>query len=334
MTLNVAYHSSDMFSSVVGTSIISLFVNNKSFDNINIYIIEKNMSERNKIYLNEIAKKYSGNLFFIPMQDISEKENLGLVCLNKKWSYDGYNRLFLDSILPEDVKKVLYLDSDVLVCGDLLELWNTELDGCPAAACMDCLSENYYSLIGLSKTSAYCNSGVILFDLEQWKRNNYSKKIKEYLKTQNGYVFFMEQSVFNVVLQNNIKILPAGYNVSTLLQVLDYDEIYLLRKPNKFYSQDEISQAVQTPKIIHMTRSFLVKNRPWIKNNNHPIKSVFEKYRNMTPWAGEELFDDKRNIKSKICDFFVGVLPKKPLLSVISYIYNNVRIKNKKKNAT
>lgn len=331
MMLNVVYHCSDLFSPVLGTSLVSLFENNKSFDRINIYVIEKKISDENKQRLISVSEKYNGNIVFIPMQDINETENLGLVRVNKKWGYDGYNRLFLDDILPADVERVLYLDSDVLICSDLKELWETDLENCRAAACMDCLNDKYYDVLGFSKTSVYCNSGMILFDLKKWREDRFCDRIREYTHSNSGYVFFMEQSVFSYVVQDNVKILPAYYNVSTLMQSLNYKQIIKLRKPRIFYSEDEVKEAINSPRIIHLTRLFLVINRPWVKVNNHPLKDLFEKYKKMTPWADEEAFEDKRNAKQKMVDFAIAILPKGITINIASYLYNEVRIKKVKK---
>lgn len=46
--MNIVYHASDSFAKVTGTSIVSIFENNKDIDEINVYVIEKNFTEDNK----------------------------------------------------------------------------------------------------------------------------------------------------------------------------------------------------------------------------------------------------------------------------------------------
>lgn len=43
----------------------------------------------------------------------------------------GYKILFLDVLFPLNVKKIIYIDSDQVIRGDLTELWNLDLDGAP-----------------------------------------------------------------------------------------------------------------------------------------------------------------------------------------------------------
>ena len=43
----------------------------------------------------------------------------------------GYKILFLDVLFPLDVKKIIYVDADQVVRGDMTELWNLDLQGAP-----------------------------------------------------------------------------------------------------------------------------------------------------------------------------------------------------------
>ena len=152
------------------------------------------------------------------MPDINKSEHLHLKKIKEKWIFDSYCRLFLDKLLPEEVEKVLYLDGDVLNIGSLKELWSLDMGESSAAAVIDCLGEKYYELLGLGKNARYCNSGVILFDLDKWRKDCMGDKVRKYVHDNNGYVFFMEQTVFNAVMQGKIKILHPKYNTYSMMQ--------------------------------------------------------------------------------------------------------------------
>ncbi len=88
---------------------------------------------------------------------------------NAGTSYSPYTflRLFCDRLpLPQ---KVLYLDADTVVPGDLSELWRTDLDGCEFAAVRD-----YYGKIFLGP--GYFNAGVMLFDLDRIRETGLFEK--------------------------------------------------------------------------------------------------------------------------------------------------------------
>ena len=103
--MNVAYHSSNEFSPILGVSITSLFENNKDFEEINVFIIEKAINKINKEKLLKLAQSYGRNIYFIDMPEINETEKLNLVKVSSKWGFDGYIRIFLDIIL---IIKILF----------------------------------------------------------------------------------------------------------------------------------------------------------------------------------------------------------------------------------
>lgn len=329
--MNVAYHSSDSFASILATSIASLFENNKGMDEIHVYIIEEKITDENKRKLKLIAENYNRKIYFIPMPDINKVHNLGLRKVRKDWIFNSYCRLFLDQLLPIEVHRVLYLDSDILITGDLSDLWELDMNGYCVAGVKDCLGEGYYRLLGLSKDAKYCNSGMILQNLDQWRNTNVGDRIREYVHKNGGYVFFMEQSVYNVIFQGRILILPPEYNTYTIIQYLSYEEILKLRRPRDFYSEEEIESAVRKHKIVHLTSTFLVTNRAWFENTNHPAKEEYQHYKNLTPWKDEPDFVDNRTIHKKIIQFFVDYLPRGFVLAFAELIYNSFRIYNIKR---
>lgn len=325
--MNLAYHCTDNYARITGTSIVSVFENNKDMNEINVYIIEHGFTQETKAKFTSLADKYGRKIFFIPIPDIEKEYDIKLVSIKKKWMFDSYSRLFLDRILPENIDRVLYLDGDVLVLGSLEKLWEMDLKGKCCAAGLDCISKPYYELFGLKDTSRYCNSGVILMDLKAWKQKQIDDRVRQYVKKNNGYVFFMEQTVFNVVLQDEIKYLPAKYNVSTLMQLLSWKELNIMRKPLHFYHEDEIMNALEHPLIIHMTGFFYCVNRAWNKVTNHPEQKKFVDYSMLLGWEGEILQPDNRDAKTKFVDAVIHAIPKELLVHLVSFLYNNFRIK-------
>lgn len=330
--MNIVYHCSDKFVSVLGTSIASLLENNQDAESIDIFVIEHEILPENKAKLKKIVKDYNRTLHYIPMPDINQKEKLGLKLIKKTWLFDSYCRLFLNHILPENIKRVIYLDSDVLVVGNLDELWNFDLQGKCVGAAKDSLGANYFSLFGLDDQSVYCNSGVLLIDLNIWREKKCDKRIQQYVQEQNGYVFFMEQSALNIALQDEIEILPARFNVKTEMMALSYHDVLVLRKPVNWYLENEVIAAVKCPVIIHMTSIFLIHSRAWVEGTNHPAKPIYDKYKMLTPWKDNDDFLDRRGKVIKLKNRIIDALPNVVLLPIVSFIYNNIRIMHIRRN--
>ena len=329
--MNVVYHCTDNYAFITGTSIVSIFENNKDMDEINVYILENGFQEETKEKYNRLAERYGRKIIFIPMPDVNEEYGLGLTSIKKKWLFDSYSRLFLDTILPP-MDRVLYLDGDTLILHSLKDLWEMDMgDNCCAAA-LDCLGEPYYGLFEIDH-GKYCNSGVILINLKKWREQKVADQVTAYVREKNGYVFFMEQSVFNIVLQGRIAYLPAIYNTSSIMQMFTPKQLWKMRKPKYFYDEEEIAEAVNDPTIIHMTGLFYVINKPWNKVTNHPNKDLFWSYFKKLDWGRDEIQEDSRDFKTKVMDFMFHVTPKGILVPVVSSIYNGPRVKRIKKQA-
>lgn len=324
--VNVAYHCTDNYAQITATSILSIFENNKDMDEIDVYMIENGFTDATKDKMGKLAERYGRRIFFIAMPDFVKEYGLGLVRIKEKWGFDSYSRLFLDRLLP-DCNKVLYLDGDTIVNGSLKKLWETDLEGKSCAAALDCISEAYYKLFGLGENARYCNSGVILMDLDKWRERHIGDKVREYVNENKGYVFFMEQTVFNAVLQDQIQYLDAECNVSTLMQTMSYEELKRLRRFKYFYSREEVENAVKSPLILHMTGFFYVTNRAWNKVTDHPARYLFAEYCGRLGGGTDALQEDGRDCRTKAKDFLLRMIPKPIVIMSVSWIYNVPRVK-------
>lgn len=322
----VIYHSSDKFAEVSAVSMVSLFENNKSFDDIHILYIERDMTDGSKEKLREITARYGRTIEFVPMPNWSERLNIKLSTTKKGWLGFGYNRLFITELVPEDVDRVLYLDSDTVIEGDLTELWNIDFKGNYIAGVDDCLSRRYAKLVDLQKNGTYCNSGMLLMNLKKWREDNIKQTFIDYIYEKKGYFVFNEQSILNHIFAGRILILPPEYNTVTIVFALEYDEMHILRMPRRYsYSEEQYLNARKSPKIVHYTGLFMIPYRPWEKGSTHPHLDAFMKYRKMTPWADAPLMDANKGKMTKIGQNICLKLPKRLMLRLISIVYNYFR---------
>ena len=108
----------------------------------------------------------------------------------------NYARIYLADILPVDVKRVLYLDSDLVVVDDVAKLWKVDLQGKVLAAPEYChanftqyFTESFWSDGEMSKTfegrnPCYFNTGVMVVDVDKWRQGEYTKKMEEWMVVQ------------------------------------------------------------------------------------------------------------------------------------------------------
>jgi lipopolysaccharide biosynthesis glycosyltransferase len=111
-------------------------------------------------------------------------------------------------------ERLLYLDADVIVLGDLSPLFEIPLHGYPCAACHDpvVVGRARKQALGTPPDAPHFNSGVIVFDVPVWKRERISERAQEYLQQNAELCAFADQDALNAVLCGRYFPLEERYN--------------------------------------------------------------------------------------------------------------------------
>lgn len=176
-------------------------------------------------------------------------------------------RLMIGEALPTDVRRVLYLDSDVLIEDSLEPLWDCED---PQAVVHAVRSVHYpwvctygavdsWPELGLDPRKPYFNSGVLLIDLERWRDLDVGRQALDYLASPLANGTLADQEALNVVLAGSWSELHPRWNQQTPL--LDRN-----RGVEAVYPDDVIEEARLHPAIVH----FLSRPKPWQTGCTHP----------------------------------------------------------------
>lgn len=108
----------------------------------------------------------------------------------------NYARFYLAHMLDPCVKRIIYLDSDVLVLDRIEELWRTDMADSTVATPEYChtnftsyFSESFWTNFTLSSTFAnkqpcYFNSGVMVINLEKWRENKCTARVEYWMEVQ------------------------------------------------------------------------------------------------------------------------------------------------------
>ncbi|GHC32630.1 glycosyltransferase family 8 protein [Aidingimonas halophila] len=185
----------------------------------------------------------------------------------------GLLRLQMDRYLPEDCHRVIYLDCDLVILGDLADLWHTPLQGRTVAAVMDlCNPSNLGSRDGFD---GYFNSGVMLIDLEAWRRERVAERAFEYLRTSGQGLKFPDQDALNHVMVDNWLPLSPVWNFQPTAYAA-VEKAYTHLRP----FLGDLEQAIRSPRIVH----FIGSVKPWHPACEHPLQPWFLDYAGKTAW--------------------------------------------------
>lgn len=120
--MNILLTLDDNYSPHAGV-VISSFVHNNSGDH-DFYIVSDFISYKNKTRLQECAQ--TSHLHFVKVDRcFAEKFPLGKGMANDYVSIATYYRLFALTLLPSDIKRILYIDCDVIIRQDITPLYNS-----------------------------------------------------------------------------------------------------------------------------------------------------------------------------------------------------------------
>lgn len=283
--INVLYQTDDNYAVFGGVSMYSLFVNNQDIDSITVYVIDDNISKKNKAKMEETAKTFGRTVIFMNLDfAIDILEGLGLP--KYRGSYAPYLRLFAFDLLPDTVKRVLFLDCDTIVTNNISQLFDIDMNGCMIGAVRDGISQQNKTALGFAYDDSWFNSGVMLVDVDAWKDGNAQKKILALLKKRQNFMC-LDQDLLNITQYGNIMTLHPRYNLAPHFLVYSTDS-YLKAFPQGGFYEDLVvfEEAKRNPSICHFQR--FLGSFAWDADSLHPYAPLFDEYLRQSPWKDYE----------------------------------------------
>lgn len=285
MKIDVLYQFDDGYAPFGGTSMVSLFENNKHFDEINVYVLDNAVSENNIQKLNQMAEKYNRTIIYLDTAELVKlMEETGIP--KYRGSYSTNMKMFVSLVIPEKVEKLLYIDSDTLVVGRLDEIAGMDMSDKPLAMTIDSIARGHKKHIGFQKTDAYHNAGVMLFHIPNWKKMRCTERIIEHVKNVRAHYLAPDQDLINIVMKNDIITISPRYDLQPLHVAFDSKTYFRFFSGKGYYDRKVIEEAKKSPVIYHFFR--FMGEFPWHKDNVHPYGKVFDEYLNLSPWKDYE----------------------------------------------
>ena len=282
--LNIAFTIDDDYVRHFTIALTSLLENNLNIIQ-RVFVVhsikEKKLLQKNLGFFKE---KYSKNVEPIYIDD----KQLKSLPVKSFISTASYYRLMLSELLPSNIDKVLYLDCDIVVNGDLSKLIDLHFsqqnktfdEPIHNNNLSDSLSDNDYYLYAVDQEShkdmfprlrkakftgeKYFNAGILYINLKKWRDNNITEKLLENATKYISILEFQDQDVLNITFENFWGELNYKYNAW---------------KHDK-NSIEKAGLSVDKIKIIH----FIGPIKPWHIQCKHPYKKIYRKYFNKTPY--------------------------------------------------
>ncbi|MBD2178842.1 glycosyltransferase family 8 protein [Pseudanabaena sp. FACHB-1998] len=253
-------------------TITSIF-NNTIASNISISIIYSNIDDKSKLKLDSYIRKFTSDVKFI----LINEKRLKRFPVSDHITLASYYRIFLADLLDSEIKKVVFLDCDLIVRKDIVELWSIDVSNYShAAAIENGVDIAHKDSIGIKENFHYFNAGVMLINLEYWRSNSVAEKAVEYINKNTNKIQLWDQDVLNFILQSQWLVINSTWNATWIVFMssawTNYNFTTLKCQELKDISLD--------PSIIHFTGS----EKPWHSYYEHPYKDEYYNYLNKTPW--------------------------------------------------
>lgn len=232
--INIFLSSDNNYAPFVATTIASICDNTKSF--CDFFILDGGIKEENKEKIKKLNEQFDNfSIEFLPINPIELMEKFEYKNQSTYVSISTYNRFFITELKPE-LEKAIYLDVDIIVLGDIKELFEQDLDSKTLGLIPDeGENEILIQFKNKFKLNKYYNAGVLLIDLKQWKEKNYSEKALDFEHQNRNSLNFADQDIINVIFKDDLKELSGKFN-----KQLSSDETTVIRhflniyKPWKF----------------------------------------------------------------------------------------------------
>lgn len=182
-----------------------------------------------------------------------------------RWALSAVLRLFCPWLLGDEIHRVLYMDSDILCCGSLQPLFDTEVR-CIAMCNEISGNVNQYqqdSVRPYCPTQIYCNSGVVAFNLDYLREHHSFHEIFTALNGFNGKLCYLDQDFLNIFFRGRIEVLNAfHYNYQAY-------ELY----GTKYYKR-----ALENCRLIHFS-----VGKPWLYKSKLVFIRLYLKHSRYEP---------------------------------------------------
>jgi lipopolysaccharide biosynthesis glycosyltransferase len=167
-----------------------------------------------------------------------------------------------------DVEKALYIDTDILLRVDVSELFQINLDGFIMGAVPDVNNRVFNKTLKLPSQYNYLNSGVLLIDCVQWKRNQMTQRLLEVSIKREKDLIYVDQDTFNIVCaETGYKKLDLAWNFPAASQYFAHNIFVFVKKYWRAYSISEIIKSFKNPCFVH----FIGKPKP----NDGNLKTAY-----------------------------------------------------------
>lgn len=251
--INILIACDNNYAPYYGVLLVSLF-RHHSGESFDVYLITDNSICKQTISKFSALCERNNSRFFVKVADVNILKDYPNN-LNHHVNLAGYYHILAPAILPKDIDKIIYMDGDMLVRGNIEDLWEMDMEGYAMAAALDSIAfdKSVYERLGYCEIYPYVNNGVSVINLKYWRENQVIEKAMAYIAGHHDTLDLMDQDTENAVLYDKIKVMPITYNYQVMFLAKyfwkDFDDAF----------RQKVLDTAKHPIIIHYNGGI----KPW-----------------------------------------------------------------------
>ncbi|TGE23231.1 glycosyltransferase family 8 protein [Hymenobacter metallicola] len=269
-SIHVAIAFDENYLTPVYALLTSIFANNGQ-ESVVIHAIATGLSQAERKELSHYVAGHHSSIHYYDIED--SFANDFVLPPNLWWTASIYYRVMFPALLPADVKRFIYLDTDIIVLGKLRSLYDIAMEGFPVAAVRDFVDAR--PELGIHKPGNYFNSGVLLIDRSEWLRLDITTSVIDFIRNNSEKLVYPDQDALNAVLVDNWLKLSTRFN--TMFRDIPKHEP---RKRLKYFLQDTV--------ILHYT----TQHKPWSMLGENRLRDLYFKYLDKVPKKYRRRYDN------------------------------------------
>ncbi|MGC6769263.1 glycosyltransferase family 8 protein [Enterococcus sp. LJL51] len=268
----------DAFVPHLTTLFISILENTcEPFSNFAFYVVEDNISYKNKELLQQSLAPYHVQAIFLNVNE----EYFSNAVESDRIPKTAYFRIVIPELFRDKgVERLLYLDCDMVAAADITNLWSVDLSDYLLAAVEDAGFHHRLEKMELPVVSTcYFNSGLMLINVDAWLKNDISQKVLNFIDKYPEKLRFHDQDALNAVLHDRWLRLHPSWNAQS----------YIMERSKQHptaQGEQEYRETRKQPKIIHYSGHI----KPWHEEFDSPTVKYYERYYNLTAFPPHKQF--------------------------------------------
>ncbi len=278
-SINILCATDDNYAPYCGIMLTSLFESNMD-SKFNVFVfVDGCLSDDNNKKYSRLARRYGADIHLMPI----DNQLLGKCPVNHQNGVDNhvwvtlptYYRLLASELLPEDVHKVIYLDCDIAVVGNIRAFWDMDVTNVAIVGVKDCDDENNGKRLGILPGFGYMNAGVALYNLDYWRVHHITESFFDFIRDNEPKLLLMDQDVVNGVLFDRKNMASERYN----FQVSFFAKSFWGQYSSAF--KETLLEENKKVAIIHYCGGI----KPWdYRYYGSPYYAEWERFRKMSLW--------------------------------------------------